>query len=313
MLDIYEQDSYANLLQEVLQDIDKAMENPGVCPGLETGITAIDNAIDGLNKGDIIVIGGRPGMGKTALANNIAIHVAKRHHVGFLSLEQPRKQLALRTIADYSGKPVQELRRGLIDSHERGQLEEVVAQLQNRKIVIRDVFKRDYETLHKTVLQLMDLHEIEVVFVDYLQLAHGKNPQSRDREIGQITGNFKALAVELKVPVVLLSQINRSSEKNEDKRPTMANLRESGSIEADADVALLLHREHYYFKQKPKPEMFDEEAYNDWQKELGKVHGKAEVIVAKNRHGESGQVLNLAFDDKRMRFSDLVQEERHYG
>lgn len=294
-------------LDQVLADIEKARLHPGQLPGISTGIRGLDNTIDGLQDTHLIVLGGRPAMGKTAFAVGMAVSIAKTKSVGFLSLEQPAKELAFRVVADGADIALTDLKRGNIDQTQMNVILDVHSALKMRQIFLEDSFDRHLDNIRLEATKLYDNHGIEILFLDYLQLATAKDVRTRDREVAQISAGLKELANVLEIPVVVLSQLNRESEKSNDKRPTMGHLRESGSIEQDADIVGLLYREHYYFLQQKKPSAMDTEAYQDWQKKLSDCHGKAEIIVTKNRHGPTGTVP-LAFDDTRMRFSDLAPE-----
>ena len=299
---------WPTLYDEALDRIKWAMDHPGALPGLPTGIKSLDDAIDGLQPGHVVGIGGATGMGKTCLLLNVAYNVSKSVPVGFISLEQPASELALRIVSDSSGKTLTDLKRGKITSAEFQSLVGPSQQIKSRKLNIRDQFKREFDELQQQISALHENYDLQAVFLDYVQLAKGKDARTRDREIGTVTGGLKELAMNLNIPIVFGSQVNRETRHNEGQRPSIHNLRESGSIEMDSDVILLLHREHYYFKQKKKPDPRNLEESQKWESELAECYGKAEIIVAKNRHGPSGNVLHVAFNDKTMKFSDLVED-----
>ncbi|GBF27678.1 replicative DNA helicase [bacterium MnTg02] len=296
--------TFAARCDRVLARIDKARKNPGQLPGLSTGIKALDEAIDGLQPTHLLCLAGRPAMGKTALATTIAFHVARDAPVGFLSLEQPGDELALRVVADVADMPMKDLKRGIVTPDQRNVIAELISQIKTRQLHIADSFDRHLDKIREEAARLYDTYGIRALFIDYLQLATAKDVRTRDREIAQISAGLKQLALDFDIPVIAVSQLNREVEKTNDKRPAMAHLRESGAIEQDADIVALLFREHYYFMQKPKPDLMDNAAYQNWQQNLSRCYGKAELIIAKNRHGPPC-TIELAFNEKRMRFSDL--------
>lgn len=296
--------AFSNRVDRVLERILKAREEPGKLPGASSGIKALDEAIDGLQPTHLIILAGRPAMGKTALAMNIAYNISQTAPVGFLSLEQPGDELALRVISDASGISLTDLKRGFTTDYQVSALIDIASNIKSRQIFIQDSFDTKLDNIRLEAAKLYDQHKIEALFIDYLQLASANDVRTRESEISQISAGFKHLAKELNIPVIALSQLNREVEKMGDKRPTMGHLRESGSLEQDADIVGLLFREEYYFKQKPVPEKYDIDEYEKWLQEERKVRGRAELIIAKNRHGSTSTV-HMAFNSQRMRFSDL--------
>jgi len=258
--------------------------------GLATGYFELDDLTCGLQNGEMIIIAGRPSMGKTSLALNMAEHIglAERVPVGVFSLEMGRQQLAERFLCSISGVDSQKVRKGLISTEDYEQLKEACGQLYEVPIYIDDTSTMTPLELRAKTRRLKSLYDIRCIIVDYLQLMHlGGRVESRQQEITTISRYIKALARELNIPVVVLSQLNRSPEGREGHRPRMSDLRESGSIEQDADVVMLLHREDYYHKGQ-KDYVFD---------------NKAELIIAKQRNGPTGAV-SLVFRERYTRFEN---------
>lgn len=296
--------SFDKLAERVLDKIYDAYERDGKLPGLSTGLSALNEKIDGLQDGHLIVLAARPGMGKTALATNMAFALARDMPVGFLSLEQPVVELVFRIFADVSGFALKDLKRGDLEEHEIKTLRGIVKGINTYQLHLRDTFARDWDKIKVEAAALKDAYDIKALFVDYLQLARGTDVRARHLEISQICQGLKELAKVLNIPVVALSQVNREAEKGEDNRPSLGNLKEGSAIEENADVVLLLYRKEYYLKQKAPPSAFDFEAQQQYSAKLAKDAGQAEIIIAKNRHGECGSV-RIKFDAARMRFSDL--------
>lgn len=275
--------------------------------GLSTGLRDLDHALGGLVAGDLIVIGARPGMGKTALAIDIAEAVASSGHaVGFFSLEMPDDQLGQRSLAHASGVPVLRQARGDLDSVHWGRLADAANALQRLPIHIDDTGGLSIAQIRARARRWARRHQIKLVVIDHLQLIReGGHSDNRRLEIDQITNALKALAKELSLPVLLLSQLNRSVESRADKRPSLADLRESGSIEQDADRVLLLYRPEYYLRRE-RPDSDDHDAVAHWEQRCEAARGVALLIVAKNRHGPDGEVW-LHWDSVLMQFRSLRQ------
>jgi len=265
--------------------------------GLPTGYYELDDLTCGLQRGEMIIIAGRPSMGKTALALNIAEHigVVEKIPLAIFSLEMGRQQLAERFLCSYSGVDSQLVRKGMLSTEHYQKLVEACGIVSEAPIYIDDTSALTPLELRAKARRLKSMYNIEAIVVDYLQLmglGMGKI-ESRQQEITAISRYLKSLARELNVPVVVLSQLNRASEGREGHRPRMSDLRESGSIEQDADVVMLLHREDYYHHGEP-----------DYQ-----VDNTAEVIIAKQRNGPTGDV-KLTFREKCTRFENLAQVQQ---
>ena len=262
--------------------------------GLDTGFTQLNEMTSGLQNAEMIVVAGRPSMGKTAFAANLAEHiaVAMNQPVAFFSLEMSRQQLAQRLLCSASGVDSHRVRRNILNADEFARLAATVGRLSESPFYIDDTPSLSLLALRAKARRLAARHDIKAVFVDYLQLMSSP-AESRLQEVSFISRGIKALARELNVPVVCLSQLNRSPEGREDHRPRMSDLRESGSIEQDADVVMLLHREEYYHPNR------------EWAEENPDKAGLAEVIIAKQRNGPTGTV-NIQFNADTTRFNNLA-------
>jgi len=303
----------------------KAFQRDGNLSGASTGLADLDKMMGGLQRSDLIILAGRPGMGKTALATNIAFNVAKsyraEHHadgtvdvkdgaiVGFFSLEMSAEQLAGRIIAEQSGIPSYKIRRGDITESDFSHLSDAARLIQQVPLYIDETGGISIAQLTARARRLKRQRGLDLLVVDYVQLLSGssKRGDNRVQEITEITTGLKALAKELNVPIIALSQLSRQVESRDDKRPQLSDLRESGSIEQDADVVLFVFREEYYVKNKQPKEGTEE--HIKWQADMDSVHGRAEVIIGKQRHGPTGTVM-LQFDAEVTRFSDLAQDDR---
>jgi replicative DNA helicase len=275
----------------------------------------------GLQPSDLLILAGRPGMGKTSLATNLAFNIAKAWRgekqpdgaiksvnggiVGFFSLEMSAEQLATRVIAEQAGIPSYKIRQGRITEHEFGRLADVAREIERLPLYIDQTGGLSIAQLAARARRLKRQKGLDVLFIDYLQLlsASAKKGENRVQELTEITTNLKALAKELNVPIVALSQLSRAVESRDDKRPQLSDLRESGSIEQDADVVMFVFREEYYAKNR-EPKAGTEEHFK-WQAEMEQLHGRAELIIGKQRHGPTG-TIQLQFDADVTRFSDLA-------
>jgi replicative DNA helicase len=263
-----------------------------VITGLETGYFELDEMLSGLQNGELIILAARPSMGKTALALNIAEHIGatNKQPVGVFSLEMSKQQLAQRLLCSRSGVDSQRLRRNMIRPEDWAVLQDACGQLSDAPMYIDDTPGLTLLGLRAKARRMAARYHIKAVFVDYLQLmSAGSRTDSREQEVSTISRGIKALARELNVPVVCLSQLNRQAETREGHRPRMSDLRESGSIEQDADVVLMLHREDYFHR--------GEEGHVD--------DNIAELIVAKQRNGPTGTV-KLTFHSATTRFNNLA-------
>jgi replicative DNA helicase len=302
----------------------KAWERDGKLSGIATGLTDLDRQMGGLQASDLLIIAGRPGMGKTALATNIAFNIAKAYEfrakpdgthetlnggiVGFFSLEMSSEQLATRVIAEQSGVASYKIRRGDISEQEFHRIAEAARDMQSIPFYIDQTGGISIAQLTARARRLKRQRGLDVLVIDYLQLLSGSKSRSDSRvqELTEITTGLKALAKELNVPVVALSQLSRQVESRDDKRPQLSDLRESGSIEQDADVVMFVFREEYYLKNKQPREGTEE--FLTWQSDMERVHGRAEVIIGKQRHGPTG-TIELAFEAEMTRFANLARDE----
>jgi replicative DNA helicase len=314
---------FTSALTDAIDMAANAYRRDGGLSGLATGLTDLDQRMGGLQPSDLVIVAGRPAMGKTALATNIAYHVARSYRrdpdspkpldgaiVGFFSLEMSAEQLATRIISEQSFIPSERIRRGRIESDEFDRIVEVSQELQNLPLYIDQTGGITVAQLAARARRLKRQRDVGLIVVDYLQLLSGSSrraAEGRVQEVTEITTGLKALAKELHVPVLAVSQLSRQVENREDKRPQLADLRESGSIEQDADVVLFVFREEYYVERRQPRENTEE--HKQWQTEMEMVTGKAEVIIGKQRHGPTGTV-RLQFTPEYTRFSNLAAEER---
>ncbi len=314
--------SFHESLNTAIDMAAEAFKRDGGLSGISTGLRDLDQRLGGLQPSDLLILAGRPSMGKTALATNIAFSAAKsykaEHHadgtvtatdgaiVGFFSLEMSAEQLATRLLAEQSGVPSERIRRGNIHEDEFHQLVDAARELQSIPLYIDDTGGLTIATLAARARRLKRQRGLGLLVIDYLQLlaGSGKSGENRVQEVTQITTGLKALAKELNVPILALSQLSRQVESRDDKRPQLSDLRESGSIEQDADVVMFVFREEYYVSRREPTEGTPE--HLQWQEDMNKVHGLAECIIGKQRHGPTGTV-KLQFQADVTRFSDLDQ------
>ncbi|MEJ0012498.1 MAG: replicative DNA helicase [Bauldia sp.] len=316
-------ESFDAALYTAIDMASNAYRRDGHLSGMATGLTDLDRLMGGLQSSDLVIVAGRPGMGKTALGTNIAFNIAKAWAgelqpdgsmktvnggiVGFFSLEMSAEQLATRIIAEQSGVPSSNIRRGRIDESEFGRIVEAAREMNKIPLYVDQTGGLSIAQLAARARRLKRQRGLDLIVVDYIQLLSGssKKGDNRVQEVTEITNALKALAKELVVPILALSQLSRQVENRDDKRPQLSDLRESGSIEQDADVVLFVYREEYYLKNKePKPGTVE---YVQWQDQMGQVHGLAEVIIGKQRHGPTGTV-RLQFTDELTRFSNLSED-----
>ena len=302
----------------------KAFQRDGKLSGIATGLRDLDTKMGGLQPSDLIVLAGRPGMGKTALATNIAFNVARAHRaevqpdgtmksvnggvVGFFSCEMSAEQLATRIIAERTGISSSLIRRGGITEVDFEKIRDYSIELQSLPFYVDETGGLSISQLTARARRLKRQKGLDLIVIDYIQLLQGSGKRGNDnrvQEVTEITTNLKALAKELNVPVIALSQLSRQVENRDDKRPQLSDLRESGSIEQDADVVMFVYREEYYLANK-EPRAGTEE-YAKWQTEMDLAHGKAEVIIGKQRHGPTGTV-ELHFEANVTRFGDLAPD-----
>lgn len=311
-------------LADALVRTEKAFQRSGAVVGLDTGYADMNRLLGGLHPSDLIILAGRPSMGKTALATNIAYNCAKAlarededahernakpRSVGFFSLEMSAEQLALRLLASHCGVASHKLQRGDMSQDEFQQLVEGSQTMNALPFHIDDTPALSISALRSRARRLKRVHNVAVLVVDYLQLVRPStvnNQTNRVQEVSEITQGLKAIAKELDIPVIALSQLSRAVEQREDKRPQLADLRESGSIEQDADLVMFVFREEYYLaRTEPRP---DTPEHAEWMTKMEKVHGLADVIVAKHRQGPIGNVT-LQFQSDLTRFTDYVKPD----
>jgi len=291
--------------------------------GIPTGIHTLDERMGGLQRSDLIILAGRPGMGKTSLATNIAFNIAVAYKaesrlddaaeneggvIGFFSLEMSSEQLATRIIAEQAEISSSRIRRGDITEDDFNKLMRGMYKMQQIPLYIDQTGGISIAQLAARARRLKRQRNLDVLVIDYVQLMSGssrRGSENRVQEITEITTGLKSLAKELNVPIIALSQLSRQVEAREDKRPQLSDLRESGSIEQDADVVLFVYREEYYMQNKKPREGTPE--HEKWQTDMENAFGKAEVIIAKQRHGPTGTV-KLVFQSEFTRFSDLADE-----
>ncbi len=302
--------SQAQMMQSALDKAACAYQRPGALAGLSTGFNELDNQMGGLQPPDLIIIAGRPGMGKTALATAIACNVARTNaSVLFFSLEMSGEQLGTRMLAERADVPSNDILRGKFTPEDFDRMQNVAATLHG-PLLVDDSGGLSIAQIVSRARRVHRQRGVKLIVVDYLQLLRGttrRSTENRVQEITEITAGLKTLAKELNVPVLALSQLSRAVENRDDKRPHLSDLRDSGSIEQDADIVMFIFREAYYHAMR-KPDD-DKAAMAEWSKRAEDLHNCAEVIVAKHRHGPIGTV-QLFFEPDLTRFSCL---ERRLG
>jgi replicative DNA helicase len=318
---------FAQALTTAVDMAARAYQRDGKLSGLASGLDDLDRMMGGLQPSDLIILAGRPGMGKTALATNVGYNVAKSWRgevrpdghtmtvnggiVGFFSLEMSAEQLATRIIAEQTGIPSNQIRRGGISEGDFERIKDHSIELQGLPFYVDETGGLSVPQLAARARRLKRQRGLDLLVIDYLQLLQGstrRSSENRVQEITEITTKLKALAKELNVPILALSQLSRQVESRDDKRPQLSDLRESGSIEQDADVVLFVYREEYYHLMR-KPLESNRDKFAEWLSESDKVHGRAEVIIGKQRHGPTGTV-ELQFDAAVTRFSSLARSDR---
>ncbi|MBN9088836.1 MAG: replicative DNA helicase [Reyranella sp.] len=320
--------SFRTSLTEAMVAAEAAYGRAGQLNGVATGLFQLDQLLGGLHRSDLIILAARPAMGKSALATNIAFHAAKTYReeivdgapkvvdgavVGFFSLEMSAEQLATRMLSEQAELPSEKIRKGELISADFDRVLNISRELEHLNFFIDDTPALSIAGLRTRARRLKRTHGLGLIIVDYLQLLapSGKTRQeNRVQEVSEITRGLKTLAKELDVPVVALSQLSRAVEQREDKRPLLADLRESGSIEQDADVVMFIYRDDYYLMRE-EPKRRDNESnehfnqrVDDWKQRCEQNYGKAEVIIAKQRHGPTG-IVRLAFEGQFTKFGNL--------
>ena len=302
--------TFKDALKETIDMATAAYKNDQGIVGVPSGLTDLDDRLGGLHKQDLIIIAGRPSMGKTALATNIAFNAAeniqkqnKKTSVAFFSLEMSSEQLSTRILSEQSRIKSNDIRRGKINQEDFEKFIEASKNLENLPLHIDDTPAITISALSNRARRLKRKQGLDLIVIDYIQLmkSSGYRNEGRVLEIAEITQGLKALAKELDVPVLALSQLSRQVEQREDKKPQLSDLRESGSIEQDADVVMFVFREQYYLeKQEPK---LGTAEHVEWQEKMNQVHNQAEIIIGKQRHGPTG-LIKLEFESAFTKFKD---------
>ncbi|MBC6440324.1 MAG: replicative DNA helicase [Rhodospirillales bacterium] len=322
---------FRDIAIDTLQTMEAAFRKDMGMAGVATGLRDLDDQLGGMHKSDLIILAARPAMGKTSIVTNIAFDAAKRYHtevddsgtarvvdgavVGIFSLEMSSEQLVARVLSEASGIPSDMLRRGDINARDFEAIVKASQELSRIPLYIDDTAAITIQSLRTRARRLKRRHGLSLVIIDYLQLVRPSGRSSgenRVQEVSEVTQGLKALAKELDVPVIACSQLSRAVEQREDKRPLLSDLRESGSIEQDADIVMFLYREEYYLqRQQPQPKADENEEsgkyrerLENWEQRMDNVRGITEVIVAKNRHGATGDV-KLHFNAATTKYTDL--------
>ena len=315
--------SFLRALTDAVNTANAAYKRDGGLAGLSSGFTDLDRMLGGLHKSDLLILAGRPSMGKTSLATNIAFNVARKYRrgqtadgsegtvdggvVGFFSLEMSAAQLAQRVLSEAAEIRSELIRKGDLTEDEFERYMLAARDLEKCPLYIDDTPALQIAQVAARARRLKRAPQgLDLIIVDYLQLLRGSGrSENRVNEISEITQGLKAIAKELDIPVIALSQLSRQVEQRDDKRPQLSDLRESGSIEQDADVVMFVYRGEYY-KEREKPGDENLEAMTKWQQDMEQLHGKAELIIGKQRHGPVGTV-EMSFDGRFTKFGDLVK------
>jgi replicative DNA helicase len=318
LFDLAERGNFSQTFLKFNQAVDQtiematlAMKSDQGIVGVPTGLTDLDEKLGGLHKSDLIIIAGRPSMGKTALATNIAFYAAKnmqvnneKESVAFFSLEMSSEQLSTRILSEQARISSHEIRTGKASEDTLNKYIETSRNIYDLPLYIDETPAIAISTLSNRARRIKRLFGLKLIVVDYIQLmrTNSNRMDGRVQEISEITQGLKALAKELNVPVVALSQLSRAVEQRDDKKPQLSDLRESGSIEQDADVVIFVYREQYYLeKKKPKEGSIE---FAEWQSKMSDIHGAAELILGKHRHGSTG-VVHVEFEGAFTKFKDL--------
>ena len=320
---------FSDALKSAINIIDKSFKKEGKIAGIPTGLKDLDKKLGGLHNSDLIIIAGRPSMGKTALGTNLAFNAAKKFNesqdefgnkttvdggkVGFFSLEMSTEQLATRILAEQSKISSDKMRKAELSKDDFKKIAKVSSELENLHFFIDDNPILTIPSLRARARRLKRLYDIDLIIIDYLQLMSGSSNNKNDgrvQEISEITRGLKAIAKELDIPIVALSQLSRQVEQREDKRPQLSDLRESGTIEQDSDVVMFIYRESYYLermepikKAEEAKEKYDER-HHRWRELCESTYNTAEIIIAKQRHGPIG-TIKTHFDSNFTKFSNL--------
>ncbi len=325
--------NFGTALKNAVNIINEAYKRDGKIAGVPTGFRDLDKKLGGLHKSDLIIVAGRPSMGKTALGTNIAFNCAIKYQeekdefdniriidggkVAFFSLEMSSEQLATRILAERSKISGDKMRKAEFSKDDFNKIAKTSSELENLNLVIDDNPVLTIPSLRARARRLKRLHNINLIIIDYLQLmsaATNNRNDGRVQEISEITRGLKSIAKELNIPIIALSQLSRQVEQREDKRPQLSDLRESGTIEQDADVVMFIYRESYYLERMMPIRKSDEDdiKYNErmsrWQQMTDESYNKAEIIIAKQRHGPIG-TIKMHFDANFTKFSDLSNQD----
>ncbi len=325
--------NFNNALKGAVDIISEAYKRDGKIAGVPTGFKDLDNKLGGLHKSDLIIIAGRPSMGKTALGTNIAFNCAIKYQeekdefenkkiidggkVAFFSLEMSSEQLATRILAEQTKISGDKMRKAELNKDDFNKIAKTSSKLENLNLIIDDNPVLTIPILRARARRLKRLHDINLIIIDYLQLMSSSSNNKNDgrvQEISEITRGLKSIAKELNIPIIALSQLSRQVEQREDKRPQLSDLRESGTIEQDSDVVMFIYRESYYLERLEPIRKSDEDdmKYNErvsrWQQLTNDNYNKAEIIIAKQRHGPIGSI-KMHFDANYTKFSDLTTKD----
>lgn len=308
---------FANISEALKTTLEKtliAKQTDSHITGISTGLADLDHILSGLQNSDLIILAGRPSMGKTALAINIAVNACKdlmtkdeeneeKRAVGIFSLEMSSDQLSSRILSMETSISATKFRSGTITEDEWQVISTRSAEIADMPIYIDDTPALSISAIRTRTRRLIKKKNLSILIIDYLQLIRGsKKTESRVQEISEITQGLKAIAKEFNIPVIALSQLSRAVEQRDDKRPQLSDLRESGSIEQDADVVTFIYRESYYLERK-RPDESESESFKNWQDKMNEIRNKSEVIIAKQRNGPVGNV-DLFFDAEFTRFGN---------
>jgi len=322
--------SFNQSAAQAIEQIEAAYKHDHRLVGVTSGLIDVDELLGGLHASDLLILAGRPGMGKTALATTIAYNAARAYRaekdelgrnkrvdgavVGFFSLEMSSEQLATRILAQAARIPSIHLRRGKISTDDFHRVVQAAQEIERLPLYIDDTPQLTIPALRARARRLKRQHDLSLIVVDYLQLMRPTDStrlNNRVQEVSEVTQGLKALAKELNVPVIALSQLSRAVESRDDKRPQLADLRESGSIEQDADVVMFIYREAYY-QQRREPDPTDAAKHAEWRERMDRIHRRADLIVAKQRHGPT-DTIELDFDSTLTLFGNRARDGGSYA
>lgn len=307
---------FSGPVQDNLERVSEARKSPNGLAGVTTGLRSVDAKIGGLNKTDLIVLAGRPSMGKTSLAINMSFAAANEKYrgndkgagVGFFSMEMSSDQIANRIVASFTKISSEKTRRGLLNDDESKKFIRASIDLSPLPIFLDDSPSLSVATLLSRARRLKRTEGIGLLVVDYLQLMQSSRNDGRVNEVSEISRGLKRIAKELELPVLAISQLSRQCEQRENKRPLLSDLRESGTIEQDADLVLFVYRDSYYLDREAPPEGADFEKLKEWEDRWERSRGSADLIIAKNRHGPTG-IVRLGFNEQLTTFTDVSGDD----